>query len=63
MPVILRDTGSINVWLTDASAKLETILGPCDDPDLVSASNYSIFYWMLNWKSEDILCLSSDRNL
>ncbi|XP_020245571.1 uncharacterized protein LOC109823662 isoform X2 [Asparagus officinalis] len=35
MPVILRDTGSIDLWLNDSMAKHETVLGPCEDLDLV----------------------------
>jgi len=36
MPAILRDVDSVNLWLNDFSAKHETVLGPCEDPDLVS---------------------------
>ena len=36
MPVILRDVDLISLWLNDLSAKHETILLPCEDPDLVS---------------------------
>ena len=36
MPVILGDNDSANVWLNDASVKLEEITAPYEGADLVS---------------------------
>lgn len=36
MPVILGDNASVNIWLNDASVKLEEITAPYEGADLVS---------------------------
>ena len=36
MPVILGNNDSVNVWLNDASVKLEEITAPYEGADLVS---------------------------
>ena len=48
MPVILGNNDSVNVWLNDASVKLEEITAPYEGADLVSPC-YALCYHYIHY--------------
>lgn len=63
MPVILRNEGSVDVWLNKAIPEFETVLRPYEDADLVSSSAlevqlaYPIWRWDLLFFGVTVLLL------